>query len=95
MTADGQIIYDKDAGLAGSAAAYNTLSNPRGSKVIDMTLSDGSRVWLNAGSSITYPVAFIGNERKVTITGEAYFEIKPLPTSPGGRPSLSKRSRGA
>jgi transmembrane sensor len=40
-----------------------------------MTLADGSKVWLNAGSSITYPVNFIGDERKVTINGEAYFEV--------------------
>lgn len=87
-TADGQIIYDKDARLTSSVAVYNTLSNPRGSNVIDVTLSDGSRVWLNAGSSITYPVAFINNDRKVTITGEAYFEIthdasKPFKVSKG------------
>jgi ferric-dicitrate binding protein FerR (iron transport regulator) len=40
-----------------------------------MTLSDGSKVWLNAGSSVRFPVAFTGNERKVSITGEAYFEV--------------------
>ncbi|MBN9382532.1 MAG: FecR domain-containing protein [Chitinophagaceae bacterium] len=68
---DGKIAYN------GSTAEliYNTLTNPRGSKVIDMMLADGSRVWLNAGSSITYPIAFIGNERKVSVTGEAYFEV--------------------
>jgi transmembrane sensor len=68
---DGKIIYK------GSTAevVYNTLSNPKGSKVIDMTLADGSRVWLNAGSSVKFPVAFVGNERKVEITGEAYFEV--------------------
>ncbi len=74
MTVDGRIVY-REQGQGNAAMQYNTLSNPRGSKVIDMTLADGSRVWLNAGSSVTYPVAFIGKERNVTITGEAYFEI--------------------
>ncbi|MBS1753544.1 MAG: FecR domain-containing protein [Ferruginibacter sp.] len=78
-TVDGKIIYSAGSSPLGEAGVkYNTLSNPRGSKVIDMQLSDGSHVWLNAGSSVTYPVAFIGNERKVTITGEAYFEVKHL-----------------
>jgi ferric-dicitrate binding protein FerR (iron transport regulator) len=40
-----------------------------------MKLADGSRIWLNAGSSITYPVAFMGKERKVSISGEVYFEV--------------------
>jgi len=73
--ANGQIAYETLAGEVLTEIKYNTLENPRGSKVIDMTLVDGSRVWLNAGSSVTYPVAFVGNERKVTITGEAYFEV--------------------
>ncbi len=72
---DGQIVYQSIVNSQQSAAAYNTLTNPRGSKVIDMTLADGSRVWLNAGSSVTYPIAFVGKERKVSITGEAYFEV--------------------
>ncbi len=54
---------------------YNTLNNPRGSKVIDIVLNDGTKVWLNAGSSLTYPVAFLGKERALSITGEAYFEV--------------------
>ncbi len=70
---DGSIAY-KEKGNS-TTVQYNTLSNPRGSKLIDMTLADGSRVWLNAGSTITYPVAFVGDERKVTVTGEAYFEV--------------------
>lgn len=70
-TTDGKIIYSGRT----NALAYNTLTNPKGSKVIDMVLSDGSHVWLNAGSSISYPVAFVGSERKVSITGEAYFEV--------------------
>ncbi|MEP7374549.1 MAG: FecR domain-containing protein [Chitinophagaceae bacterium] len=90
---DGKIVYDagqvpSTGGDLGEAIVFNTLSNPRGSKVIDMTLSDGSHVWLNAGSSITYPVAFVGNERKVEITGEAYFEVAHL------TPALSKGEGG-
>lgn len=90
-TADGKIVYDAVtlSRVEGpTAVAFNTLTNPRGSKVIDMTLADGSRVWLNAGSSVTYPVAFVGKERKVNITGEAYFEVahnarKPFYVSKG------------
>jgi ferric-dicitrate binding protein FerR (iron transport regulator) len=69
--ADGKIAYRGTT----TELLKNTLSNPKGSKVIDMALSDGSHVWLNAGSSVTFPLAFTGNERKVSITGEAYFEI--------------------
>lgn len=76
-TADGQIVYSGNT----SEIVYNTLTNPKGSKVIDMILSDGSRVWLNAGSSVTYPIAFAGNERKVRITGEAYFEVAAVSKS--------------
>jgi hypothetical protein len=61
---------------------YNTLSNPRGSKVINLVLTDGSRVWLNSASSITYPTVFTGGERKVKITGEAYFEVAHNPAMP-------------
>lgn len=71
----GEIAYKHGSGEEDNKLQYNTLSNPRGSKVINMILADGSKVWLNAGSSLTYPVAFIGNERKVSISGEAYFEI--------------------
>jgi len=54
---------------------YNTLSTPRGGQY-QLTLPDGSEVWLNAASSIKYPTVFTGNERLVEITGEAYFEVK-------------------
>lgn len=76
---DGEINYsnlDSKNRPESSEIEYNTLTNPRGSKVIAITLSDGSRVWLNAGSSLTYPVAFSGHERKVTMSGEAYFEVE-------------------
>ncbi|MFT4093992.1 MAG: FecR domain-containing protein [Niabella sp.] len=72
---DGQIVYQAAPGARTKALQYNTLTNPGGSSVINMQLSDGSRVWLNAGSSITYPVAFADKERKVEISGEAYFEV--------------------
>lgn len=71
---DGIITYNGN-GQPKNEIVYNTLTNPRGSKVIDITLSDGSQVWLNAESSLKYPVAFNGRERKVEITGEAYFEV--------------------
>ena len=53
---------------------YNTISTPRGGEY-QVTLSDGTKVWLNAASSIRFPVIFAGKERKVVITGEAYFEV--------------------
>lgn len=54
--------------------AYNVLTTPRGGQY-QLALPDGSKVWLNAASSIRYPTAFIGKERTVEITGEAYLEV--------------------
>eukprot|EP00697_Spironema_sp_BW2_P012862 gnl/Spiro4/29528_TR14455_c0_g1_i1.p1 gnl/Spiro4/29528_TR14455_c0_g1~~gnl/Spiro4/29528_TR14455_c0_g1_i1.p1 ORF type:complete len:400 (+),score=-51.45 gnl/Spiro4/29528_TR14455_c0_g1_i1:2029-3228(+) len=72
--ADGSIAYSGQSNVL----AYNTLSNPRGSAIVTMMLEDGTKVWLNSESSIKFPTAFIGNERKVEITGEAYFEVKSI-----------------
>ena len=72
-TGDGQLQYTPNS-RAESMVAYNVLSTPRGGQY-KLTLQDGSNVWLNAGSSIRYPTAFTGKERRVEITGEAYFEI--------------------
>jgi transmembrane sensor len=80
--ANGKIAYQTASDEIIEKPAYNTLTNPKGSRVVDMTLADGSRVWLNAGSSITYPVAFIEKERTVLITGEAYFEVTRDKTKP-------------
>lgn len=66
-----------------SQIEYNTISTPRGGQY-EVILPDGSKVWLNAASSLTFPTAFTGNERKVILKGEGYFEIKPLPTANEG-----------
>ena len=71
--ATGQLVYDK-TGTASAKVLYNTMTTPRGGQY-KLTLPDGTEVWLNAASSITYPTAFAGNERDVSITGEAYFEV--------------------
>ena len=76
--ADGQIAYRGTS----KEIQYNTLNNPRGSKVISLSLADGSKVWLNAASSLKYPTSFTGSERKVEITGEAYFEVAHNPAMP-------------
>jgi transmembrane sensor len=58
----------------GTEIVYNTMSTPKG-RQFQLTLPDGSNVWLNAASSIRYPATFTGAERKVEVTGEVYFEI--------------------
>ncbi|MGN6420847.1 MAG: FecR family protein [Pseudobacter sp.] len=62
-------------------AVYNTLSTPRG-RQFRVELPDGSAVWLNAESSIRYPTAFAGNERRVDITGEVYFDVRKNSNKP-------------
>ncbi|MGN6511006.1 MAG: FecR family protein [Chitinophaga sp.] len=59
---------------AAAEPVYNTLRTPRGGQ-FRITLPDGSAVWLNAESSLRFPVAFTGPQRTVEMTGEAYFEI--------------------
>ncbi|GGH64305.1 ferric-dicitrate binding protein FerR (iron transport regulator) [Filimonas zeae] len=77
---NGQLKYEAQAG-ASAAIAYNTLSTPRG-RQFSIALPDGSRVWLNAASSITFPTSFTGNERLVSVTGEAYLEVAGSAKSP-------------
>lgn len=71
--ANGQIAYDL-RGLHSKEVMWNTLSTPRGGQY-QITLPDGTKVWLNASSSITFPTAFVANKREVKITGEIYFEV--------------------
>ncbi len=74
----GTLAYnDQGAG----AVSYNTLSTPRG-RLFHLVLPDGSAVWLNAASSITFPTRFVDNERLVILNGEAYFDIQPDPAKP-------------
>ncbi|MES2775173.1 MAG: FecR domain-containing protein [Bacteroidota bacterium] len=73
---NGELAYTVN-GVTTSEVFYNTMSTPRGGQY-QLTLPDGTKVWLNAASSITYPTAFTGKERRVKITGEAYFEVMPL-----------------
>ena len=73
---DGRLAYNSQdvAKIPSKAVQYNTLSTPRGGQYC-VTLPDGTVVWLNASTSLKFPVAFAGNERRVEVKGEAYFEV--------------------
>lgn len=72
---NGQILYNSKASPAAlDAVMFNTVTTPRGGSY-PLILSDGTKVWLNAASSIRFPAVFKGTERRVSITGEAYFEV--------------------
>ncbi len=71
---DGELVYNANDTANVNAVAYNTMTTPRSGQY-HLVLADGTNVWLNAESSITYPTVFSGNERRVKITGEAYFEV--------------------
>jgi ferric-dicitrate binding protein FerR (iron transport regulator) len=70
---DGSIEYLDDG--HNGRLQYNTLTVPRGSQLASIILSDGSRVIVNAGSTMKYPVSFYRRERGMEITGEAYIEV--------------------
>jgi hypothetical protein len=76
---DGSIAYSEGTS---SLVEFHTLQVPKGSKPMHLQLPDGSDVWLNAASSITFPNIFTGPERKVRVTGETYFEVTHDPTRP-------------
>lgn len=75
---DGQLSYTLPTSREGRGEAqkplFNTLRTPRGGQY-QLVLPDGSKVWLNAASAITYPTSFTGKERRISIDGEAYLEV--------------------
>lgn len=76
------IRYEWSTGDAQTELEYNTLITPPARRFV-LELPDGSKAWLNASSSITYPTAFIGKERIVQVTGEVYFEVNHYPGTLG------------
>jgi len=81
-TADGQLIYTVSDSKATSSKAFNTIETPKGGQY-QIRLPDGTQVWLNAASSMKFPVSFRSSkQRKVELKGEAYFEVAHLKKQP-------------
>ena len=75
------VSYEVEGDVASFELAYNTMEVPARAE-FQLVLSDGTKVWLNAGSKLRYPERFVGNERQVELTGEAYFDVIRDETSP-------------
>ncbi|WPQ66182.1 FecR domain-containing protein [Chitinophaga sancti] len=71
---DSIVVYSSSNKCQMSSTAYNTITTPNG-KQFHIVLPDGTKVFMNAASSLQYPVVFSGSERVVKLTGEAYFEV--------------------
>lgn len=71
---NGRLSYSINNAGVNETAGHNIVSTPLGGEY-RLVLPDGSKVWLNAGSSLKFPTAFTGNERRVELKGEAYFEV--------------------
>jgi len=77
----GTLVWEKSSENAAVETLYNEIVTPRG-RQFQITLSDGTKVWLNSASSIRFPVAFTGNKRTVEIEGEVYFEVAKMAAMP-------------
>ena len=77
---DGRLVYDAAETNPGKIL-FNTMTTPKG-RQFQLLLPDGTKVWLNAASSITYPATFAGNARRVKVLGEAYFEVAKMKDMP-------------
>jgi ferric-dicitrate binding protein FerR (iron transport regulator) len=77
----GQLVYSSNGQVSAGETGFNTLKTPRGGQY-QVVLPDGTKVWINAASSLKYPAFFAANERKVELNGEAYFEVAKNPKSP-------------
>lgn len=71
---DNVLVYTDADTVVEEQVRYNTLEIPRGGEYA-LQLADGTRVWLNAETSLKYPVTFLGRERRVELNGEGYFEV--------------------
>jgi len=80
-TTEGQLVYEVKKVEPEGPLAFNTIETPRGGQY-QVVLPDGSKVWLNAASSLTYSTTFSKKERKVILKGEAYFEVAPATKHP-------------
>ena len=78
---NGLLVYNAVNAADRLSTEINTISTPRGGQY-QVVLPDGSKVWLNAASSIKFPANFAGSSRNVSITGEAYFEVSKNPAKP-------------
>ena len=88
---NGELEYVITGNADNNSTNYNTIQTPRGSEY-KVVLNDGTRIWLNAASTLRFPIHFSNDLRKVQLTGEAYFEVAHMtsPHSPSGEGGVKK-----
>lgn len=92
-TKDGMLVYEVDSkNVTSEVPAYNELRTPKGAQY-EVLLPDGTRVWLNTSSSLRYPLKFAKNERRVSLSGEGYFEVEKVTVDGKRLPFFVETSR--